>query len=436
MQAGTPVNASALSPLGQPGATTSITVWTVSQPDYTWVTTQIPAFTKSTGIKVNVVQYTVPEQQEKLPVVQLAHGNEYDVVITPEPDAVSAHVNNAFVPLGKFLKNPQLTPSSYNYSGIPKAASAECTYNGVTYCIPDAIDAGPQLYYNKAMFSAAGISAAPNNWGQVVADAKQLTTSTQAGICMQGSEASPNGYPVLLMLPYFLPYSSQNKAEYFSPNWTPLFNTPGSTTWATDYAAMMQKYAPKEVSAFDDADCLHAFQNGQVAMQWDDNLAAPQLWNKSISHTAGSLGIDELPCPAFNQTCILSAPYGMFVNANSSSARQTAGWQFIEYMTSPAAQISALNATKDLNVSTRPATLDYAEAHATRYGVPTDYITAIKYGSQHVEPNAIPSTPAFGAVQAQLFVVLSELETGQVSVSAGLAQLQSEFTATVKRYGL
>jgi ABC-type glycerol-3-phosphate transport system substrate-binding protein len=418
---------------GGSGKAASITVWTAVGPDYDWQKNMLAGFTKQTGIKVNYQAFPETSFTDKLSTAQQAKSNAFAIFENPQSSTSQYNAYHAVLGLNSFLSG---TPASYARSGIPAGESGQCTLAGVTYCLPVALDGGPQMFYNKAMFQAAGISAAPTTWPQVVSDAAKLTNSSHAGICMRGSETAPNGYPVLLMLPYYLPYSAANKGEYLTSTWKPLFNTPQALTWANDYSTLMTKYAPKGVGAYDYTDCEHAFQTGKVAMWWDDASLGPQLWDPSLSQTAKVAGFDEIPCPPANQTCLLSAPWGMYINPNVPVAQQQAAWKYMQYMTSPAVQLQAFQQTKNPDVATRPATLTYAIAHAAASGIPADYLTALRYGIQHIEVNAIPVTAAFSAVQAQLFVTLSNMISGQASPASGVSALQSQMTTTLHRFNL
>ena len=63
---------------------------------------------------------------------------------------------------------------------------------------------------------------------------------------------------------------------------------------------------------------------------------------------------------AYNQTCLLEAPWGYFINSNVSASQQLSAWMLEEWLSSPTVQIQALNSSKDATVATRPATLTYA----------------------------------------------------------------------------
>jgi ABC-type glycerol-3-phosphate transport system substrate-binding protein len=107
-----------------------------------------------------------------------------------------------------------------------------------------------------------------------------------------------------------------------------------------------------------------------------------------------------------------------------------------EWLSSPTVQIEALNSSKDAAVATRPATLTYAIAHASNYGVPTQFLQAVQYAGAHVEPNAIPNTAAFPIIQNTLFVTDSELIAAQITPQQAVALLQSNMVATLKEYNL
>jgi ABC-type glycerol-3-phosphate transport system substrate-binding protein len=147
-------------------------------------------------------------------------------------------------------------------------------------------------------------------------------------------------------------------------------------------------------------------------------------------------GIDEIPCPSWNETCLTSLPTPVYVNANVNKSEQLAAYLFAEWASSPQNQIQALNSSKQLTVATRPATFAYALKHYKSYGIPSDFIAAAQYVPAHIEPNWIPVTAAFNPIQSTLFVILSDLIVGSVTPEQACQQLQSQVTQTLKQYGL
>jgi sorbitol/mannitol transport system substrate-binding protein len=429
-------SASRVQPADTVTAATSITMWTGDGPDQSWQQALMPAFTKATGIKVTYDAIPEDVLQNKVTAAQEVKSTSFALYEEPESLTPSYNALNAISPITSYLTNTTLTPASFDTAGIPKASEAQCTLSGVQYCLPQTVDPGPEMFYNIGMFAKAGLTP-PKTWPQVLADANKLNSKKVSGICIRGSVDSPNGYPVLLMLPYFLPYAANYQGEYLNANWKPLFNTPGALKWAKLYAQLMQHDTPPGVSAYGYPQCVQAFQAGQTAMFWDDSTLANVLYSKSADPKEyKNAGIDEIPCSAFNQTCLLEAPWGYFINKNVSASDQLAAWELEEWLSSPSVQIQALNSSKDAAVATRPATLTYAIAHASNYGVPTQFLQAVQYAGAHVEPNAIPNTAAFPIIQNTLFVTDSELIAAQITPQQAVALLQSNMVATLKEYHL
>ncbi len=257
-------------------------MWTAAAPDETWQQPLMAAFTKQTGIKVTYDTFpgsrSCRTRSRPLKRVESSDSTMYE-----EPESLTSDYNalHGIAPIGSYLKNSTLTPASYDLSGIPKGGTLQCTLKGVTYCLPVNTDPRPELFYNIGMFKAAGLTA-PKTWAQVLTDANKLTTKSVSGICIRGAESAPNGYPVLLMSPYFLSYAPNYQGEYLNANWKPLFDTPQALTWANEYATLMQKDNPPGVSSYSYPQCTQAFNSGQTAMFWDDSTLANTMYSKAL----------------------------------------------------------------------------------------------------------------------------------------------------------
>jgi ABC-type glycerol-3-phosphate transport system substrate-binding protein len=434
--------AGAVSAAGEtPHASTNetVTVLTAVGPDYNWQQLLIPSFEKATGIKVNYDAIPEASIATKLQVDQEARSTAYSIFEDPESFSSTYLALHGSAPLTSYINNPSLTPASYDFKGISVGEEGQCTLKGVLYCLPVQLDAGPQMFYNKALFHAAGISSPPTSWAQVLTDAKKLTTPSRSvsGICMRGSETGGNNYPFFLSYPYFVPYAKNYQAEFLNQNWQPFFNSPQALSWATTYADLMQDYAPTGVSSYDYTDCQHALSNGQTAMWWDDASLESLVANPATSKDAKEIGYDEIPCPSFNTTCLLSAPWGMYINPNVPSGQQTAAWKFMEYVTSPSNQIKAMTETLDPSIATRTSSLTYAIAHnSATFKAPADFLSAMKYALSHIEANAIPVTPAFTPMVNDINPTLSALATNELSPQKAMSQLQSEIKGIVSEYHL
>ncbi|MGA1836959.1 extracellular solute-binding protein [Herbiconiux sp. 11R-BC] len=83
--------------------------------------------------------------------------------------------------------------------GLEDSVAALGQYKDTLYGLPVQVE-DYALFYNKAAFAAAGITAAPTTFDELVADAKKLTTADQYGVAFAGN-ATDGAAPV-----YFLPF--------------------------------------------------------------------------------------------------------------------------------------------------------------------------------------------------------------------------------------
>jgi ABC-type glycerol-3-phosphate transport system substrate-binding protein len=422
---------------GPARAAPSITVWATSGANYDWQRGLIPAFEKATG--VHVTYEVLPETPllDKEETAELAGSTAYSVMEYSQAYTSTFVAEHGAVALTRFLNDSKLTPASYDFKGISPGLYATCELNGQLYCLPMSGDGGPEIFWNKELFHAAGIASPPTNWSQVITDAKKLNNPATgvSGFCTRASEDS-NYYTFELMLPYFIQYSKTNRGEFLAHDWEPLFDTPGATEWASDFTTLMQKYAPAGAATYGFAECEHAFETGKTAMYFDDSVFEFFFSNPEISSGAGVTGYDELPCPRFNQTCVVALPWGMYINPNVTTDQQSAAWQYLEYMTSPKNQIKAMIATKAPGIASRAISFRYALAHNKIFKAPADWLSANLYALDHIEGNAIPKTPAYASIEEHLAVILSSLVSGQVKPAQALSTIQSQTTAILAQYHL
>ncbi|MFY9930070.1 MAG: extracellular solute-binding protein [Streptosporangiaceae bacterium] len=399
---------------------------------YDYQHTQLALFTKDTGISVNFQEIPEASILTKLQAAQTGHDSSYDFYEVPEslsPQYVSL---KGAAPIKPFLNNTSLTPSNYDFAGLPSGSMTQCTVKGTLYCVP-AFGTGPELYYNKQMFQQAGISGPPQTMAALVTDAGKLTNSSHAGICLRGSNTAPNSFPAQMMLLYYLTYQPTGQGIWLNPNYTPRLTEPAALQFANNYSTLMTKDAPKGVGAYGYPDCLAAMSNGKVAMWLDDSAAASYVFNGQGS-AVPNVGYASIPCPPTNPSyCQLSAPWGMFINQNSDAAHQTAAYKLMTFLSSTSFQQGALDNGKIPALVTRPSVLSTA---GSVEGIPSDLLTSLNYIQSHIDPNAIPQTSVFNEAQQPLNVALSNIISGQSSPDSAFKTAQSQITAILKQNGV
>ncbi|MBO0824722.1 MAG: extracellular solute-binding protein, partial [Actinobacteria bacterium] len=136
------------------------------------------AFTKKTGIPVNVVAASNLQQQ----LAQDFAGNTPPNLFYLDPTSMQQYAAK-----GVLDDYGDSLPNAGDFYPSLKAAF---TYHGKMYCAPK--DAGAlSLYINDADWSAAGLTSAdyPTNWTQLATVAKKLTTGGRVGLVTDPNES-------------------------------------------------------------------------------------------------------------------------------------------------------------------------------------------------------------------------------------------------------
>jgi ABC-type glycerol-3-phosphate transport system substrate-binding protein len=267
-----------------------------------------------------------------------------------------------------------------------------------------------------------------------------LNNDQHAGICMRGSQSAPNAFPAQMMMLYYLQYSPQNQGIWIDQNWMPMLSTDQAHTFAQDYAKLMHDYAPQGVGAFTFTDCQQALAEGSVAMWYDDSAISARLYNPDLyplaAQLAPNLGFDEMPCPPSNpNACMLSAPWGVYINANVPQDRQNAAYQLLKWITGKDMQLREVQSTNDPSFATRLSVLNTLQSGGVQNSVPKDLLAALAYGYAHIDPNAFPVTSAFNQAQQPLGVALSNIITGN-DPNSEMDSANSQITDILKQAGL
>ena len=167
------------------------------------------------------------------------------------------------------------TAATYNFTDVAPAIEASCQSGGKTYCIASHAG-GALLYYNTAMFKAAGITSPPQIPQQLLADAKKLTTPAPRRLLRPRRQvAGPvRRIPdVELVHPLQQPdHRDVLRQELEFPDRRRSPTPPRSGRF---YRDILQNAAPKGIATYLVDNCLQDFQQGRVAMWQDDSGSIP-----------------------------------------------------------------------------------------------------------------------------------------------------------------
>ena len=196
------------------GSGTTLTYWASNQGtsldnDKQVLTPVLDEFTKQTGIKVKLEVIGWNDLQTRIQTA-VTSGQGPDVLNIGNTWAASLQATGAFLPFDdsamkaiggadKFVK------TALDTGGAPGKTVTSVPLYGLAY----------GLYYNKKMFSDAGLTP-PATWEDMVADAKKLTTGGKYGFALAAGSYTENAHFAFIN-------AAQNGAELFDSKGNPTF---------------------------------------------------------------------------------------------------------------------------------------------------------------------------------------------------------------------
>jgi multiple sugar transport system substrate-binding protein len=211
------------------------------------------------------------------------------------------------------------------------------------------------LYYNKAQFAAAGITAPPATWTDFVADAKKLTTPTHWALALEAGSLRESIHNVFTL-------SQQHGGSFFDAAGKATFNTPANVAGIKQYIDFMQTdkiVNPSDAQYSAGTEALKDFATGKTSMVfWQ--AAAGSL--KQFGMNAADIGVAPVPLPATMPAGgkkVTSMVAGINLGVFANTKHKDAAMQLVKFLTSTPEQ-QTLNKTYGSLPSVQPAYTDPA----------------------------------------------------------------------------
>jgi ABC-type glycerol-3-phosphate transport system substrate-binding protein len=392
-----------LAPSASAASTVSFTYWTSG-----WGTSEITAVDKAfdaanPGYKVTGA--FIAKSDEFLPKVTAAlkTNTQPTVVIDQQPYDLPFYQES-----GKLIPLTGQVPATNSLYPLIKRS---LFYHGQQLGMALSGFGDIALYYNKADFAAAGITAPPKTWTQLTADAIKLTdpAAKRWGFYVPLGDAEWISYdwePLLWGDGGSLLNAAGTKATFDSPAGVKALNT-----WIT---ILKDKAAPAASFASNGSyDGGNAFESNAVAMVtdgiWVDFATVPKGFSYGVApFPAGSVG------PSTNIGLAVSALF------KTTAAEDQGGLAFIKFLSTP--QEGAWIASQDYGEPDSPAqvsqpVLKPIAAKAPGYDV---FTNIIKYGGTR------PIVSQWGAISADLWTEISDALAGKVAPAQALTTAAQE----------
>ncbi|MDR0284690.1 MAG: sugar ABC transporter substrate-binding protein [Propionibacteriaceae bacterium] len=322
---------SAPSAADQPYAGTTLTYWATNQgssldDDKAILQPELDKFKQQTGITVNLE--VIPWSDMTNNTLQAAiSGQGPDVVNIGNTNATTLQATNAFMP----FDSAALTA----IGGKDKFVASAWKTAGPAGKDPTSVPLYSQVYglfYNKAMFAAAGLQP-PTTWEDLVADAKTLTDPAKG---TWGIVAPAGTVNVSMHIEYI--FAAQNGGSPFLDDGTPDFVTQANIDAVKRYIDLMatdKVLNPSAAQYSDGVQATNEFATGKVGMYMAQTGNVNALAQQGMK--PDQYGVVPVPAPAGGKS-VGSFIAGTNISVFSFTQHKEAALEFVKFMTSAAEQ--------------------------------------------------------------------------------------------------
>ncbi|WP_163509820.1 ABC transporter substrate-binding protein [Fodinicola acaciae] len=402
----------------------TITYWASNQApslqkDKEILTPRLAAFTKQTGIKVNLEVIAWDHLLDRITTATTS-GDGPDVVNIGNTWSASLQATGAFVDFDSatFKKvggKEKFLATSLSSTGAAGKAPTSVPLYGLSY----------GLFYNKKKFADAGIANPPTSWTEFVADAKKLTNPAKGeyGVSFAGASYTENVHFAYIL-------GQQYGSDYFDASGKATFATPQNVKGVKRYLDWLgadKISIPSSAEHGQGQDAVADFTSGKAAM-------IMQQTGTTASIAAGGMKESDygvVPLPIENPLPPGGRKITSFVagiNISAFKEKNTeAALKFINYMTSPAVQV-------DLNKQFGSLPVVGAATSDPAFQTPTKKVFVdVLRNSSKTMPMVVNESQFETTVGAALKDLVAQQATGKIAseadVKAALTAAQQKLTS-------
>ena len=404
------------------GAGATLTYWASNQGtsldnDKQVLAPELEKFTKATGIKVNLEVIGWNDLQTRIQTA-ITSGSGPDVLNIGNTWAASLQATKAFMPYDEAAMTAiggkdKFVKVALDTGGAAGQDVTSVPLYGLAY----------GLYYNKAMFKAAGVNP-PTTWEEMVTAAQKLTDQAKGtyGFALAAGSYTENVHFAFIN-------GSQNGAEWFDSAGKPTFTGDGNVQGVLRYLDLMQKDKVVNTSnaQYDNGTkAVNDFATKKVAMILNQNNANNSIVSNGMK--SDDYGVVPFPAPAGGKK-IATFIAGINLSIFKNTKNKDAALQFVKFMTSEATQTSLGKPFSSLPVlnNATPVFTDNAEEAKTFKDI---------YANQSKPLPLVPAEDQFeSTVGKAMNSLFAKIATGGTvsadDVKTALKDAQDQVTAAV-----
>jgi multiple sugar transport system substrate-binding protein len=285
---------------------------------------ELAKFQKQTGIKVNLEVVPWSDLLNRI-LTAATSGQGPDVLNIGNTWSASLQASGALLPwdaknFAKIGGKDRFVDSALGSTGAAGKDPAAVPLYSMAYA----------LYYNKEIFSQAGITKAPATWDELVADGKKIQSKTGKSVLgAEGGNVSENIHHVFV-------FAKQHGADFFTADGKPDFTNDKVVAAVQQYVGLMakDKVIPTGDAEYAQNQSVSDFAKGKLAMLlWQS--AASNLKSQGMSED--KYGIAPVPVQSGvpgTGTQVNSMVAGINIAVFKNTHNLDGATKFVKFMTS------------------------------------------------------------------------------------------------------
>ncbi|MCL2464493.1 MAG: extracellular solute-binding protein [Micrococcales bacterium] len=387
----------------------TLTIW-AAQTSTTEPASVVSAFEQATGATVNVV--TIPDPYEQNVETKIATGDKPDLALW-QPTAAQLTGINAATNLLTINDAPWL--SSYK-PGLKDMAGL---LNDQRYAALITSPSVMGVFYNKKVFAANGITALPQNWDELVTDAKTLKA---AGVT-PFFEAGGDKWPTQFWVQTQLAEAAQSGLWDRINSGQEKFTDPTILGAIQEYQDLInQGMFNSNIASATFADQATALLNGTAAMAVNINALVAQMQTTADTATLNdTIGFFPISKSGTIATSVPDQTNGLVAFNTGNATQENAARQFMSFWMGQGYSgfVNAMN-TVSLQTNVPDAS-----------GVPQ-----VTLDLSSALANSVGSMQSLAVVNTDLYIYLANMIAGTMTPQQAAQASQDQFDQTAKAAGV
>ncbi|WP_306024893.1 ABC transporter substrate-binding protein [Oceaniradius stylonematis] len=391
-----------------PYAGTTVDVVFLLRPGYEAIEAMLPAFEEATGIDVNIIKHPY-ENALGEQVRDFVAGGDLDIALIDLVWIGNFVENEWVVSVDEIMETyPDIIDPELNMDDFfPLVLNAFGGWNDTIYGLPFDNYSG-LMFYNRCMLEEAGFDGPPETWQQLMDDyGPALTTGDQYAYALQSKRNETQSADSFARMLW--PFGGSFLDADFRSNLLSEESQAG-----LQFRQELMQYMPDGIVAFDHAETVNAFAQGEVAMITEWSAFYSTVVDPDTSRVADCVGIAPEPMGPAGRKPALGG-FSLAVASQADENEKAAAWLFIQWAT------SAANAVEYLERGGVPARQSaYADpALAETY----TFIPALVESWQDGVPEFRPRFAEWPEISEVVQEWGTRMMLGEVSVEEGAAEI-------------